>query len=89
MGFFSVGAKSQLYNNGATFTVQSGAYVMVAGDVKNISGTITNDGKIEVQGNFINSGNLYLHRQRRFTDHDGTGPDTLTTGSSIITLSYH
>ncbi|MEP6927938.1 MAG: hypothetical protein ABI834_09895 [Ginsengibacter sp.] len=82
--FFSVAAKSQLYNNGATFTIQEGGYVMVTGDVKNISGTITNDGKIEVQGNFINSGNYTSTGNEDSLIMTGTGVDTLTGGSSVI-----
>ena len=81
---FSVAAKSQLVNNGATFTIQSGAYVLVTGDVKNISGTITNDGKIEVQGNFINSGTYTSTANEDSLIMTGTGSDTLTGGGAII-----
>ncbi|MEP6948017.1 MAG: hypothetical protein ABI863_02020 [Ginsengibacter sp.] len=82
--FFSAAAKSQLYNNGATFTVQSGAYVMVAGDVRNVSGTITNDGKIEVQGNFINTGTYTSTLNEDSLIMSGSGPDTLTGGGATI-----
>jgi hypothetical protein len=82
--FFSAAAKSQLYNNGATFTIQSGAYVLVTGDVRNIGGTITNDGKIEVQGNFINSGTYTSTANEDSLIMTGTGQDTLTAGSSVI-----
>ena len=82
--FFSAAAQSQLINNGATFTIQSGAYVTVTGDVKNISGTITNDGKIEVQGNFINSGTYTSTTNDDSLLMTGTGPDTLTGGSAVI-----
>ena len=57
---------------------------MVTGDVKNISGTITNDGKIEVQGNFINSGTYTSTANEDSLIMTGTGPDTLTGGSSVI-----
>ncbi len=83
---FSVTVKSQLINNGATITIQNGAYVLANGDVKNISGTITNDGKIEVQGNFINSGTYTSTASEDSLIMTGTGPDTLTTVSS--TLNY-
>lgn len=82
--FFSAVAQCQLYNNGATFTVQDGAYVMVAGNVTNVSGTITNDGKIEVQGNFINSGTYTSTANGDSLIMTGTGQDTLTAGSSIL-----
>ena len=57
---------------------------MVTGDVKNISGTITNDGKIEVQGNFINSGTYTSTANEDSLIMTGTGPDTLTGGGSVI-----
>ncbi len=83
--FFSVTCQCQLYNNGATFTVQDGAYVMVAGDITNVSGgTITNDGKIEVQGNFVNSGTYTSTSNQDSLIMTGAGQDTLTMGSSII-----
>jgi len=82
--FFSATAQSQLVNNGATFTIQSGAYVLVAGDVRNISGTITNDGKIEVQGNFINSGTYTSTANEDSLLMTGTGADTLTGGTAVI-----
>jgi len=81
---FTATARAQLYNNGATFTVQSGAYVMVTGDLKNTAGTITNDGKIEVQGSFINSGTYTSTANDDSLIMTGTGPDTLTGGSSLI-----
>ena len=82
--FFSAAAKCQLYNNGATFIIQDGAYVMVTGDVRNISGTITNDGKLEVQGNFINSGTYTSTANEDSLIMSGPGTDTLTGGSSVI-----
>jgi hypothetical protein len=81
---FSAAAQSQLVNNGATITIQTGAYVLVQGDVKNISGTITNDGKIEVQGNFINSGTYTSTANGDSLVMSGTGPDTLTPGSAVL-----
>lgn len=49
-------AKAQLVNDGATITIQPGALLFCAGNVENKnSGTITNNGKLEVQGNFLNS----------------------------------
>ena len=39
---------AQFYNNGATVTIQSGGLIFVQGDAQINSGTLTNDGKIEV-----------------------------------------
>ena len=52
-----VATKAQLVNDGATITIQPGAIVFCAGNVENKNaGTITNNGKLEVQGNFLNTG---------------------------------
>ena len=75
--FLSPIAQSQLYNNGATIAVQNGAYLFVAGNVNNVSGTLTNDGKIEVQGNFINSGTYTSTANEDSLIMSGTGIDTL------------
>ena len=75
---------AQLYNNGATITVQNGAYIMAMGDVKNASGTITNDGKIEVQGNFINSGTYTSTLNEDSLLMTGAGVDTLSAGGATI-----
>ena len=81
---FFTPAKSQLYNNGATINISDGAYVIVTGDLKNMGGTITNDGKIEVQGNFINSGSYTSTSNDDSLIMSGAGMDTLSPGSSAI-----
>ncbi|MEJ7626982.1 MAG: hypothetical protein WKF35_08975 [Ferruginibacter sp.] len=81
--FFLVCVSAQLINNGATITVQNGAYIMSTGDVRN-SGTIINNGKIETQGNFINSGTYNSTGNEDSLILTGSGPDTLTGGSSVI-----
>ena len=82
--FCSLIAYCQLYNNGATITVQNGGYLMVAGNLQNASGTITNDGKLEVQGNFINAATYTSTGNEDSVIMSGTGIDTLTMGSSVI-----
>ena len=82
--FCSLMAYCQLYNNGASITIQSGGYMMIAGNLQNASGTITNDGKIEVQGNFINSGTYTSTGNEDSLLMTGSGQDTLTAGGSII-----
>lgn len=82
--FCSLIAYCQLYNNGATITVQNGAYMMIAGNLQNASGTITNDGKLEVQGNFINVATYNSTGNEDSLIMSGTGIDTLSMGSSVI-----
>jgi predicted ribosome-associated RNA-binding protein Tma20 len=43
-----------LYNNGAQIIVQTGADVMVQGSVENNTGTITNDGFINITQDITN-----------------------------------
>ena len=52
----SVSLSAQFVNNGATVTIQSGATLRVETDFINTSGTVTNNGTLEVQNNFTNSG---------------------------------
>ena len=77
-------ANAQLFNNGGIITVQNGAYIMAMGDIRNASGTITNDGKIEVQGNFVNTGTYTSTANEDSLLMTGGGVDTLTGGSSVI-----
>ena len=79
---FSAGAKAQLYNNGL-ITIQNNAYVLVMGNITN-SDSIINDGKLEVRGNFINTGTYTSTANGDSLLMTGTGADTLTTGSSVI-----
>ncbi len=80
----STGLKAQLYNNGATITIQNNAYVMVTGKLTNASGTITNDGKLEVQGDFINSATYTSTGNEDSVIMSGTGTSLLTAGGAVI-----
>lgn len=78
---------NELYNKGGAITIQSGAAVYVQGDVHNYqaSGTLSNNGMLEVQGNMY-SDNLFQQR--------GTGTTCLynrtvnTTERQFIQGSY-
>jgi hypothetical protein len=76
--------KAQLINNGATITIQNNASVIVMGELKNNTGVITNDGKLEVQGNFINTASYTSTAAEDSLILTGTGPDTLTSGGATI-----
>ena len=82
--FCSLVVYCQLYNNGAIITIQNGGYLMIAGNLQNTTGTITNDGKIEVQGNFINSATYISTGNEDSLIMSGTGIDTLKPGSAVI-----
>lgn len=79
-------ANAQIVNNGGTIAVQNGALIKTLGDFKNYNGTIINDGKIEVQGNFINTGTYYSTLNDDSLLMTGIGLDTLNSGG--ITINY-
>lgn len=75
---------AQLVNNGATLTVQPGAVLFCGGNLTNGAGTITNNGRVEVQGSFVNNA-VYTSA----TNDDsllltGAGTVLLTAGSSSL-----
>ena len=47
---------AQLVNQGGTITIQAGATLIVETDITNTSGTINNNGDIQVAGDFVNDG---------------------------------
>jgi hypothetical protein len=77
-------ANAQLYNNGGTITIQNNASVIVTGEVINTAGTITNDGKLEVKGNFTNAGTYTSTAAEDSLLLTGTGTSLLTTGGAIL-----
>ncbi|MEP6711078.1 MAG: hypothetical protein ABJA37_01615 [Ferruginibacter sp.] len=83
----AIQSEGQLYNNGATIKIQSGASVFVAGDVQNNSaGVISNDGKLEVQGSFTNNATYNSVTLDDSLILSGGGNVTLNGGAS--TLNY-
>lgn len=92
MGFFALfmlillQTMGQFANNGATVTVQPGGYIFCAGSLSNNSGTLTNNGRIEVQGNFLNTASYTTSTNDDSLILSGSGNSTLNSGSSP--LSY-
>ena len=51
--------QAQLVNDGAIIKIQPGAVLFIGGNVENKNAaTINNDGRMEVQGNFLNTATL-------------------------------
>src|ERR1035438_1308465 len=75
---------AQLNSNGANITLQNGAYLLVVGSFNSTGGTITNDGTIEVHGNFINSGNYTSTLNKDSLVMSSSGVDTLTGGNGVF-----
>lgn len=75
---------AQLVNNGATIIVQSGGFIFCAGSFTNASGTVTNDGKIEVQGSFANTGTYNSTLNDDSLILSGSGNVTLNGGGATF-----
>lgn len=75
---------AQIYNDSGTIKIMKGSSVVCIGNFTNSSGTITNDGKLEVQGNF-NNRNIYNSTSRQDSlSLTGSGSVTLNSGSATL-----
>lgn len=73
-----------LYNDGAMVKVQAGATLYVEGGIHNTaSGTIDNDGTIEVKGNFLNQGTWEPSQPNTLKFTGNTNSD-VTPGSAVF-----
>lgn len=78
---------AQLVNDGAAIKIQPGAYIFCSGNFENKNaGTVSNDGKLEVQGSFLNSANYTSATSDDTLIMSGANSATLNGGSS--TLSF-
>ncbi|MBP6214598.1 MAG: hypothetical protein KA399_00250 [Chitinophagaceae bacterium] len=83
---FSQQASAQLVNDGATITVQPGAIIFCQGNFENKnSGSISNNGKIEVQGNFLNTASYTTTSADDSLILSGPGDKTFNGGASTYT----
>lgn len=73
---------AQLTNNGATIKVSAGAQLVCNGDLTNTSGTIDNDGTLDVKGSFTNNGTYMSTSGSDVLSFTGTGNVTLKGGTS-------
>lgn len=77
---------AQLVNDGATIKVQPGATIFCQGNFENKNaGSISNDGKIEVQGNFLNTATYNSATADDSLILSGAGNVTVNGGSSTYT----
>jgi hypothetical protein len=84
--FYADTTSAQLVNDGAIIKVQPGAIIFCAGNFENKnSGSISNDGKIEVQGNFLNSATYNSVTADDSLILSGAGNVTLNGGASTYT----
>lgn len=80
---FCIG-QTLLYNDGAIVKVQAGATLYVEGGIQNTAtGTIDNDGTIEVKGNFLNAG-TWEPSQPNTLKFSGNVNSDVTPGSAVF-----
>ena len=82
---FSPSLKAQLTNNGANIRIQNGTSIFVVGNVNNTAGTITNDGTIEVQGDFTNAATYTNLTADDYLVLSGSNLSNLIAGSAALT----
>ncbi|MDQ3017121.1 MAG: hypothetical protein M3R25_10455, partial [Bacteroidota bacterium] len=76
-------AQPLLYNDGAMIKVQTGAVLYVEGGIQNTAtGTIDNDGTIELKGNFVNAG-MWEPSQPNILKFSGDASSTVTSGNAV------
>lgn len=79
----------QLVNDGAIIKIQPGAYIFCGGNVENKNaGSISNDGKMEVQGNFLNTATYNSATSDDSLILSGGGNVTLNAGASTLNYLY-
>lgn len=78
---FKISASGQIYNTG-TFKIINGGFVLSTGDVTNASGTIANDGQLEIRGNFVNKA-VYNSAGDDSLLLTGSASSDLNSGSAI------
>jgi hypothetical protein len=77
-------AQTLIKNDGATIVVQAGATLYVEGGIENTAtGTITNDGTIEVQGDFLNNG-TFDDTNGQLVKMSGDASADMTTNGDFI-----
>ena len=74
--------KAQVVNNGGSIKIESGGQLKCTGSLTNTTGAITNDGRIEVQGNFTNNGTYLSPGNKDSLVMSGTGNATLNAGDA-------
>ncbi len=78
-------ASAQLVNDGGTITVQAGAKLYVESDITNNAGsTITNNGEIEVQGDFDNTNGTLTSSTASILRFSGADNTTVMAGTHTI-----
>ena len=81
----ALGVSAQLVNQGGTITIQSGATLVVESDITNTTGSIVNNGIIEVKGDITSeAAALFTSAVDSKLKFSGTTPSTINFMASTI-----
>ena len=81
----ALGVSAQLVNQGGTITIQSGATQVVESDITNTTGSIVNNGIIEVKGDITSeAAALFTSAVDSKLKFSGTTPSTINFMASTI-----
>lgn len=75
--------QAQFINNGATVTIQAGATLRVETDFINNTGTVTNSGTLEVEGDFNNDA-TFTSTNPSIVRFIGTTESDVSTGGAVL-----
>ena len=79
-------ARAQVVNNGGAMKIEPGGQLKCTGSLNNTAGAIDNDGRIEVHGNFINTGTYVSAGNRDSLVMQGDGNVLLSPGGAVFQL---
>ncbi|RYZ59834.1 MAG: hypothetical protein EOO14_07940 [Chitinophagaceae bacterium] len=77
-------SRAQVVNNGGNIVVQQGAVLFCSGNLTNTAGNLNNNGKVEVQGSFLNSALYSSSTNDDSLILSGGGNVLLTAGNTSI-----
>ncbi len=85
---FSVlfGLNAQLVNNGGTITIEANATLIVEGNVSHNSGSIVNNGVLQVEGNMVNDGTYTAGTGSKLIMSGTTSGDLDMNGATVAIL---
>lgn len=82
-------SRAQLVNDGGTLKIQPGTVLFYSGNFENKNaGTVSNDGKLEIQGNFLNTATYTTATADDSLILTGSGNITLNAGTSVLSFLH-
>ena len=83
-GFAWFSSQGQLVNDGATIVIQPGATLFVESSFQNVSGTLDNQGTIEVMGDFSNDAGSMINNAGLIKFTGSTTPSLVSLNGAVL-----